>query len=87
MYNLYFLKKVWRIEVDSGGYFEGSLKEVTAYCETYLAFSTKEIDAALDDMVKKKTDSAHFGVIRSFIYSFDREHKEMQEKGMRYGLH
>jgi len=88
MYNLYFLETKWRLEHDYGGYVEGTLKEVITFGEAYWGFTQKEVDIALEEMVKRKHDSAHFGIARSFIYTFDREY-EMEETqgGYRYGLH
>jgi hypothetical protein len=89
MYNLYFLKTKWRIEVGSGkgGIFEGSLKDVTAYAEIYFGINMKEMDIGLDDMIKKGHDAANFGINGGFIYSFNKGNGLPTEKRVDYGLH
>jgi hypothetical protein len=86
MYSLYFLKTKWRIETVEGGYMEGTLRQICDFSTSFWGFQTKDFDVALDQMVKNDHDSAHFGIMKHFIYTFDRKDEELQE-GQSYGLH
>lgn len=88
MYELKFQGKKWSILVKDGGGFSGSLEEVTNYCIHYLGFDPKDIDIALDDMIKSKNDAASFGVLGGFIYTFDGSKQDtIKEFGFVHQLH
>jgi hypothetical protein len=88
MYELKFEGKKWAILVKDGGGFRGSLEEVTNYCIHYLGFVAKDIDIALDDMIRSKHNSASFGVLGGYIYTFDGSKQDtLKEIGFVHELH
>jgi hypothetical protein len=77
-YNLYTLSlNSWILDDGAGHVFNGTLIEVTRYAVKELKFVVNEIEVALDDMLKKEHDGAHFGGNRTFIYSFNRKAKNV----------
>jgi hypothetical protein len=86
VYILRFENDRWVIEVDNGGAFWGSLPQVTGYCTTYLGFMQKELDMALDEMIKSKHDEAHFGTMKCFIFSKTQDGSTKKEN-LVHGLH
>jgi len=87
MYDLRFEKDRWVIEVNKGGAFQGSLKEVMGYCIHYLEMEQSELDFALDEMIRRKHDAAHFGVMKSFISTFKTSERPSTRVGVTHGLH
>jgi len=96
MYNLYFLAdkaKVtkgghWRIvSLDLNKEFEGDLRSVINYATLFFNITPKEIEFALDEMIRKKMDAAHFGLRGSFIYAFDRFEENEKNGGITNGIH
>jgi hypothetical protein len=96
MFNLYFLVgtsiktagKRWRIaDMRNNVHFDGSLKDVMNYANFFFQIPTKELYISLDEMVKSKKDAAHFGIMRSFIYTFNSEEEPPKKESMVHGLH
>jgi hypothetical protein len=87
MYDIRFESDRWIVTVERNGAFQGSLPEVMSYCQHYLEFETKELDVALDEMIKRKHDGAHFGIRKSFIYTFRTADKPLEIQGTIDGLH
>ena len=54
---------------------EGTLLAILTYAVYTLHFNTSELEFALLDMIDKDNDSAHFGINRMFIYSFNKQRK------------
>ena len=54
---------------------EGTLAAIIVYASTALGFDIDELEYAFLNMIENDTDSAHFGVNRTFIYSFNKKEK------------
>ncbi len=54
---------------------EGTCLAILTYCVHTLGFNANELEFALLDLIKNDHDAAHFGVNRTFIYSFNRNEK------------
>lgn len=55
---------------------EGTLLAILTYAAHTLNFDPNELEFALVDMLQKDKDSAHFGINRTFIYSFNKRDKQ-----------
>jgi hypothetical protein len=56
--------------------FEGTLTGIWTYCVQHLGFKSTELEASIQDMLDKGTNGAHFGVNKTFLYSFERKDKK-----------
>lgn len=52
---------------------EGSLLAIGTYMVHTLEIRPEELEAALLDMLHRDLNAAHFGVARTFIYSFEKQ--------------
>jgi len=79
MYNLYKLEEN-RYQIHSSRpevkAMDGTLLAILTYCTYALGFKTYELETALLDMLNNDKNASHFGVNRTFIYSFDRKTKK-----------
>ena len=56
---------------------EGSQLAILTYAAFSLGFDPDELQAALLNMIETGTDSAHFGVNRTFLYCFNRSERKV----------
>jgi hypothetical protein len=78
MYNLYELSdNLYQIHSGYTGEkaMEGTLLAILTYATYVLGFNPNELERALLDMLDKNCDASHFGINRTFIYSFRRGEK------------
>jgi hypothetical protein len=54
---------------------EGTRIAILTYATHILGFKPDELETGLLDMLKLNRDSAHFGINRMFIYSFNKSEK------------
>ncbi len=88
MYDLRVTKDgVWMIQKHNGGALRGTLRQVMSYCQFYLGFDVKELDLALDEMIKQGHDGAHFGVMQGFIFTFDSKDRPLVRDMEIHGVH
>lgn len=73
-YQLYELGTMWEIH-HSRGVFRGTLQSVITYAIIELGFEFKELDTAVMAMEEKFHNGAEFGVLRSFMFTFDKEER------------
>ena len=48
---------------------------IGTYMVSQLGFKPVELEAALLDMLEQDRDAAHFGIMKTFIYSFNKDDK------------
>lgn len=68
----------WIIDVKGGSLFAGSFKQVVKHAVLNMGFEFSEIEAAIHEMTKKKHNGAHFGMRRTFIFTFQKDFKNAQ---------
>jgi len=56
---------------------EGSLLHILTYCTHVLKFDPNELEVALLDMLKNGKNTGHFGLGKTFLYSFNRNEKKV----------
>lgn len=66
---------LWNIQVIDDTIYVGTFSEVVIYSIIRLGFKLEDIDIAINIMLEEGHNSAHFGMNRTFIYSFQREEK------------
>ncbi len=79
MYNLYKLDEdLYQIHSSFTGEkaMEGTLLGILTYATHTLKFSPDELEYALLDMLKNDNDVGHFGINRSFIYSYKKKDRK-----------
>jgi len=54
---------------------EGTMLAIGTYMVSQLGFKPVELEAALLDMLEQDRDAAHFGIMKTFIYSFNKDDK------------
>jgi hypothetical protein len=75
-YDLYEVSdNCWAIHIKGGKLFIGTFKEVVTACVTKLGFELEEFEFATKEMIDKGHNGAHFGMYRSFMFTFQREFK------------
>jgi hypothetical protein len=73
-YDLYeAFEAQWVLDFKNGDAFYGSLEEIGVYMCKKLDFNLREIDIAVEEMIKKNHNAAHFGVFKSMIFTFVKE--------------
>jgi hypothetical protein len=65
----------WILNVKGGSVFVGTFRKVVTHAVTRMGFELDEIDFAVKQMLDKGHNAAHFGMYRSFIFSFQKEFK------------
>ena len=65
------IENVWVFEVIGGISYAGTLKEVVVFAMAQYKFKFKEIEDAINCMVREEHNAAHFGTWGSFIYTFN----------------
>lgn len=78
MYELYQVSEnEWQVhsEVKNAKAYSGSFASIAIYCIHVLGIKPNELEYAVSDMCDKENDAIQFGLHKSFIYSFKREHK------------
>jgi hypothetical protein len=66
-------KTEWYFQIVGHVAYVGTLREVIVYAVKNYYFDIKEIDRALQDMIKTNKSAVHFGMYNTFIYSFDQD--------------
>ncbi len=81
-YDLYEITKdEWILHVKDGPIFHGSFKKVAVHAIKHMGFTIYEIEAAVDNMVNRSHNAAHFGMYGDFMFSFKREFGNVQKAG------
>lgn len=65
------VENVWVLEVINGISYTGTLKEVVTLAINNYKFRFKEIEDAVNCMIREEHNAAHFGTWGSFIYTFN----------------
>ena len=55
---------------------EGALIHIMVYATHTLGFNPDELEMAFVDMIRNDKDSAHFGIYKAFIFSFNKADRE-----------
>jgi len=63
---------IWVIHVKDSNIYYGTFAEVVVYSITRLGFSSDQLELAVQEMVKYDNNAAHFGMNRSFIFTFNK---------------
>jgi hypothetical protein len=63
----------WVIDLKNGQAYHGKFNEVVSYMVSNLDFYFQDIEIAVKEMTDKWNNCAHFGINRTFIFSFNKE--------------
>jgi hypothetical protein len=63
----------WAMNVRGGSLFVGSFRKVVMHSVAVLGFNLKEIEFAVKEMLDKGHNSAHFGMYKGFIFTFEKD--------------
>lgn len=63
----------WIMNVKNGPLYVGTFKKVVKHAVIKMGFSLVEIEVAVDEMLKKGHNAAHFGMSRGFISTFNKD--------------
>ena len=55
---------------------ESTLLHIMVYATDILGFNPDELEIAFVDMIRNDRDSAHFGIYKTFIFSFNKADRE-----------
>ena len=69
MYKINVIGDTWSLNSSNFDLVKGSFREVSQFMVFDLDFEYSEIKLAADQMHESGHDRAHFGVLKSFIYS------------------
>lgn len=67
-------KDIWFFNVVDGESFGGTLKEVVLFAIFKHQVKFSDIELAIQDMIKEGHNAAHFGMWKSFIYSYKHDY-------------
>ena len=80
-YDLYEITEhEWIIHVKGCKLFTGTFKEVVKHMSG-MGFELAEVEVAVKDMIQTGFNGSHFGMHKSFIFSFQREFGNDQKTG------
>lgn len=71
----------WAIQVIGDTVFTGTFREVILFSIVRLGFTMEELNIALNDMLTNGDDTAHFGIYRTFLYTFHTGWKHNRKVG------
>lgn len=80
MFNLYDNGSSWEVHAP-GMIYSGNFVRVITFCMLKLDFTSYELELAVSEMVKRDDNAAHFGVNRTFMWSFRKEEKDGRQAG------
>jgi hypothetical protein len=60
----------WAVQIIEQRLYTGTFREVILFSIVRLGFDMAELDKALTDMLDNKHDIAHFGMFKTFLYSY-----------------
>lgn len=63
----------WVVDFKNGIRYHGTFQEVVSYLVFKQGFNTHEVDDAVFIMLEKDHNAIHFGMYKTFIFSFDKE--------------
>lgn len=63
----------WVIDCNDGHKYYGSFKEVVNFMCKELLFDLDEVTYGMDAMLKADNNAMHFGINRTFIYSYNKD--------------
>jgi hypothetical protein len=75
MYELFDKGTHWEIHTAHYGAYSGTFMHVMIFAIVKLGFSIKDLEEAVDVMVRENYSAAHFGINRTFMWPFDWEGK------------
>lgn len=79
-YDLYEITKdQWVLHVKGGNIYNGTFKKLIKYAIVKLGFEMEEIELAIGEMLNKGHNGAHFGMYKTFIFSFIKEFKSVKK--------
>ena len=61
----------WLLDVKGVRKYHGTIDELIEFCTKKYGFEINDLEFAVDMMVSSNHNAAHFGVYRTFIYSFN----------------
>jgi hypothetical protein len=71
----------WVLQVEGQRSFTGTLAEVGTLAVRRFDFSVSEIELAVEMMISKEQNAAHFGTNASLIYTFNKEKTHERKAG------
>jgi len=66
----------WQIHTKHNGAFAGNFTAIIAHCIRNLEIEQSELDVAVQEMCKKNHNCAHFGMFKSFLFTYNRGEKK-----------
>lgn len=71
----------WILQVIDGDIFGGTFKETILFAATRFGFAIEEIEIAIQEMVAFNHNAVHFGMNKTFIYTFIQELSSYKKAG------
>jgi len=78
MYEVYKFDNEWQVHTSYDGAYAGSFKEIMKFCMKEIRVPAYELEAAVATMEQNGHNAIHFGVNRTFIYSFTKYLKKQE---------
>jgi hypothetical protein len=75
MYEIKVIGGKWQVHTQGQGAYEGSFLQIATLCINRLGFSYEDFKEGVEEMTWNDHDTAHFGIYKSFIYSYDSNKK------------
>jgi hypothetical protein len=76
MYELYLIGDEWQIHTKEHGARAGDFISIMRFCMRVVGIDAIELDVAVSEMCKSNHNCAHFGIWKSFIYTYNRGEKK-----------
>lgn len=75
-YDLYEVTRdEWVLEVKNGPIFHGTLVKIGVHAVKRMGFKMGDIEIATQEMLKHGHNAAHFGMYRTFMFTFQKDFK------------
>lgn len=69
----------WALHIKHGQIFVGTFRKIVTHMVAKLGFDLDEIQVATKTMIEKDHSGAHFGMYRGFIFTFQKEFKNVKD--------
>jgi hypothetical protein len=76
MYEIRYRDNKWEVHTQGQGAYEGSMLGIIMFCVIKLGFTYEDIREGIEEMTWNDHDTAHFGIYRTFIYSYNQSEKK-----------
>jgi hypothetical protein len=71
MYEIRYKGDKWEVHTQGYGAYEGTLLQIFVFLMDRVGFTYDDIREGIEEMFWHDNDTAHFGIYKSFIYSYN----------------